>query len=269
MTAEPQDRVYDDTTIIDCTASWDNCKPFDGDDVVVKVSGAMSDKDVGTDKNVVITLQLEGSQSGNYALESATLSGCVDIEKKQLALCPETPASFAYNGSTDVSLTGQGWTLDGVVPGDDVRVDVTNASAAVSDPNAGGNKEVSFSGWKLEGADKANYTFSSVEARSVTITKAKAPDIDWPKAGDITYGQRLADSVLSHTRDANGAFAWENPEHMPINADEWAFNMIYTPDDAANYAYGEDDLRKTITIAVNRRRLRRFSGPAQIPSPTA
>ena len=161
-TASPKSRAYDGTVNVECSAGWDNCAPFAGDDVAVKPSGTMADASAGTDKPVAITLWLEGAQSGNYRLASSTLSG------------------------------------------------------------------------------------------SVNIAKEKAPDIDWPTAGDISYGQCLADSVLSHTRDANGTFAWEKPEHVPTRAMEWAFTMIYTPDDEVNYAYEEAALRRTISIRVNR-----------------
>ncbi|MDO5324099.1 MAG: YDG domain-containing protein [Clostridia bacterium] len=161
-TASPKSRVYDGTVNVECSASWDKCAPFAGDDVTVKASGTMADASAGTGKTVAITLWLEGAQRGNYRLTSSSLTG------------------------------------------------------------------------------------------SVTIAKEKAPDIDWPTAGDISYGQRLADSVLSHTRDANGRFAWENPEHVPAKATEWAFTMIYTPDDGVNYAYEESKLRKAVTIRVNR-----------------
>ena len=161
-TASPKSRAYDGTVNVECSAGWDNCAPFAGDDLAVKASGTMADASAGTDKPVAITLWLEGAQSGNYRLASSTLSG------------------------------------------------------------------------------------------SVNIAKEKAPDIDWPTAGDISYGQCLADSVLSHTRDANGTFAWEKPEHVPTRAMEWAFTMIYTPDDEVNYAYEEAALRRTISIRVNR-----------------
>lgn len=160
-TASPRSRAYDGTVIVECSASWDGCAPFAGDDVSVKASGTMKNASAGTGKAVAIALALEGAQSGNYELANDWLTGSVDI------------------------------------------------------------------------------------------AKAKAPAINWPTAGDISFGQRLADSVLSHTRDANGSFAWETPEYVPVQADEWAFPMIYTPDDAANYAYAKDELRRTITIAVN------------------
>ena len=242
-------RVYDGSTAVECAADWRS--PFEGDEVVVKTVGAMKNKDAGSGKSVAITLWLEGAQSGNYVLNSTSQTGSVDIEKKEIALRPEQPADFAYTGDTAVPLSKEGWTLEGVLTGDDVYVDASGASATVEDPNAGANKAVSFTGWQLAGADKDNYVVGSVEARSVSITKAQAPKINWPTAGDIRYGQSLADSVLSHSRDENGSFAWQQPEYVPTQADEWGFTMIYTPDDTANYAYEEVKLRRAITIRVN------------------
>lgn len=251
-TAEPQTREYDGTTTVECTATWDNCAPFAGDDVAVKASGAMADKNAGADKAVEITLSLDGAQSDNYVLESDALTDSVDIAPRKVTVNPETPADFAYNGATGVPLTGQGWTLDGAVSGDDVRVNATNARASVESPNAGENKAVSFSGWTLDGADKANYTVSGVAARTVTITKAPAPKIKWPTAGDITYGQSLGDSTLSHIRDDHGSFAWERPDYVPEADDDVAYNMVYTPDDADNYDYSRTELLLSVAIVVNK-----------------
>ena len=243
-------RVYDGSTAVECAANWKS--HFEGDEVVVKTVGAMKNKDAGSGKSVAITLWLEGAQSGNYVLNSTSQTGSVDIEKKEIALRPEQPADFAYTGDTAVPLSKEGWTLEGVLTGDDVYVDASGASATVEDPNAGANKAVSFTGWQLAGADKDNYVVGSVEARGVSITKAQAPKINWPTAGDIRYGQSLADSVLSHSRDENGSFAWQQPEYVPTQADEWGYTMIYTPDDTANYAYEEVKLRRAITIRVNK-----------------
>ena len=242
-------RVYDGSTAVKCAANWKS--PFEGDEVVVKTVGAMKNKDAGSGKSVAITLWLEGAQSGNYVLNSTSQTGSVDIEKKEIMLRPEQPADFAYTGDTAVPLSKEGWTLEGVLTGDDAYADASGASATVEDPNAGANKAVSFTGWQLAGADKDNYVVGSVEARSVSITKAQAPKINWPTAGDIRYGQSLADSVLSHSRDENGSFAWQQPEYVPTQADEWGYTMIYTPDDTANYAYEEVKLRRAITIRVN------------------
>ena len=80
-TARPKNRVYDGTRNVACTVSWDGCAPFAGDDVAVKAVGRMADASVGRGKKVAITLTLKGDQSGNYVLESYSLSGSVDITK--------------------------------------------------------------------------------------------------------------------------------------------------------------------------------------------
>ena len=250
-------REYDGSTTIACTANWDNCNPFAGDDVSLAASGAMKTKDVGDGKSVAITLALEGVDKGNYKLESSDMTGTVNIWARKLTVSPEWPANFEYTGETDVPLTKEGWSLGNVVTGDAVSLDLTNASASVEDPNAGENKAVSFAGLALAGADKGNYVIGSVEARSVTIDKAD-PTIDWPTVkGPITYGDSLADCDLSHTTDDHGSFAWREPGFVPKCAPKGepdAYPMIYTPDETAkkNYNYSENDLIQTINVEVNK-----------------
>ena len=250
-------REYDGSKFIECTANWDNCNPIAGDDVSLAASGAMKTKDVGDGKSVAITLALEGVDKGNYKLESSDMTGTVNIWARKLTVSPEWPANFEYTGETDVPLTKEGWSLGNVVTGDDVRLDLTNASASVDDPNAGANKAVSFAGLALAGTDKGNYVIGSVEARSVTIDKAPHPTIDWPTAGSITYGDSLADCDLSHTTDDHGSFAWREPGFVPKCAPKGepdAYPMIYTPDETAkkNYNYSENDLIQTINVEVNK-----------------
>ena len=69
------------------------------------------------------------------------------------------------------------------------------------------------------------------------IVKAAAPAIQWPEVTEsITYGQTVAEIVLSAMEDANGTFAWKCPDYVP-DAGAQLIALIYTPSDTANYDY--------------------------------
>ena len=69
------------------------------------------------------------------------------------------------------------------------------------------------------------------------IVKAAAPAIQWPEVTEsITYGQTVAEIVLSAMEDANGTFAWKCPDYVP-DAGAQLIALVYTPSDTANYDY--------------------------------
>lgn len=69
------------------------------------------------------------------------------------------------------------------------------------------------------------------------IVKVAAPAIQWPEVTEsITYGQTVAEIVLSAMEDANGTFAWKCPDYVP-DAGAQLIALVYTPSDTANYDY--------------------------------
>lgn len=111
-TASPLSREYDGTVRVECSADWDNCEPFAGDDVAVKASGTMADASAGSGKTVAIALALEGAQSGNYVLAGASLTGSVDIAK---AKAPE----FRLPAASRI-VYGQALSESALTGGDDI-----------------------------------------------------------------------------------------------------------------------------------------------------
>jgi len=83
-----------------------------------------------------------------------------------------------------------------------------------------------------------------------TLTVAKAdPVVDaWPTASAITYGQTLADSVLSDgVALVDGLFAFDAPATAP-DAGTAAQAVTFTPDDAANY----NAVASTVDVSVGK-----------------
>ncbi|MDO4314197.1 MAG: S-layer homology domain-containing protein [Oscillospiraceae bacterium] len=73
---------------------------------------------------------------------------------------------------------------------------------------------------------RGNYT--GTVTKSFTINKAAAPEIAWPTAGSITYGQRLSESVLFGGSTEYGAFAWTDGSAI-LSAGDQTAGVGFTP----------------------------------------
>lgn len=87
-------------------------------------------------------------------------------------------------------------------------------------------------------ADSENYNTAEL---ILTVTIAKytpviGVDIQLPIASDITYGQKLADSVLTPSGNDNveGEWIWEDSEVMPSEGETVIFNAVFVSNDS-NY----------------------------------
>lgn len=161
-----------------------------GDDDVTISSGSASfaDKDVGTGKTVTFTgYGLTGADADNYTLSAQPASVTASITPKTIGVTDLAATDRPYNGTTRVELTGG--TLDGVIKGDTVELDLTNAYGDMTDANVGNGKDVAVSGLALSGADARNYTLGPVTGVTVNITKANAPSLN-----DVTVQQRYSET---------------------------------------------------------------------------
>ncbi|MDY3767053.1 MAG: YDG domain-containing protein [Lachnospiraceae bacterium] len=105
----------------------------------------------------------------------------------------------------------------------------------------------------LSVAQTAQYTATSTEPMTYTISKMQAPGILWPTAEGITYGQSLADSALS-SEDAAGSFAWKDSSILPSVSDsgKTSYTVVYTPNDTDHYDYSNVTLERGITVSVQK-----------------
>lgn len=162
-----------------------------GDDKVTISNGSASfaDKHVGTGKTVTFTgYSLTGADAGNYTLSAQPASVTADITPKTIGVTGLAATNRAYNGTTRVDLTDG--TLDGVIQGDTVELDLANAYGDITDANVGNGKVVAVSGLALSGADARNYTLGPVTGVTVNITKANAPSLN-----DVTVQQRYSETI--------------------------------------------------------------------------
>ncbi|MDC6167116.1 YDG domain-containing protein [Paucibacter sp. XJ19-41] len=122
-----------------------------GDTVATDLSGQFADKNVGSAKDVAVTLALKGADAGNYQLDRSSQAAKGDISRKQISAEAVTVAGKVYDGTTAATLGGGA--LQGLVEGDQVA---TSLSGEFADKNAGVGKDVAVK-LALNGADAGNY----------------------------------------------------------------------------------------------------------------
>ena len=99
--------------------------------------------------------------------------------------------------------------------------------------------------------DSSNY--QSVEVTvGLTVNKAVAPQITFPVAGAITYGQKLSESLLTGGSDF-GTFAWKDPDTVPAVAQSGqGFAMTFMPADTQNYDWDSEALMQNVIVTVKK-----------------
>lgn len=105
----------------------------------------------------------------------------------------------------------------------------------------------------LSAPASAHYTEVTTEPIPYTIEKAPAPEIIWPSASDLTYGQSLADSFLC-SDDPNGFFVWKDDTVIPSVSDSGLtlYTVVYHPFDTDHFDYTNVSLEHQIPASVQK-----------------
>ncbi len=166
---------------------------------------------------------------------SAPASGSLIIEKAVPMITAAPTATGITYGQTLADSILSGGTAS--VPG---TFDFTSPSDG---PNAGtANQEVTFTP-----TDSSNYS-TTTEMVSVTVAKATPTLNSLPNASGITYGQTLADSILSGgAASVPGTFDFTSPSDSP-NAGTASQGITFTPDDHDNFNLVTD----SVDVAVDK-----------------
>ncbi|HEV6968198.1 YDG domain-containing protein, partial [Roseateles sp.] len=158
-------KVYDGTTL--ATVTGGSIVGLVGGDAVTLVqSGLFADKNVGTGKAVTVTGTLAGAAAGNYAVSQPT-GLTADITPRALTVTGLQAQDKVYDGTLAAQVSAQGVQWQGLVAGDQVRVD--SASGSFADKNAGVGKVVAVLA-SLGGVDLGNYAVTVQSQSSAAIT---------------------------------------------------------------------------------------------------
>lgn len=116
-------------------------------------------------------LQLIGSDADNYTLslegQDLTINGI--IKPITVEVTGLTLQNRIYDGTTAVEIVDQTLNITGILPEDQVELEVDQLTAEFVDPNVGKNKEIFLKGLRLIGNDQNNYI---IESSSFTKIRA-------------------------------------------------------------------------------------------------
>ncbi len=177
-----ENKVYDGTTdaVVTGMPVIEDVLEADHDKLgLVSGTARFTDKNAGTNKNVVfsgykLTAGESGDAGANYVLEQPA-SVKADITPKGVTATVTAVDREYEKDKLTVALTAG--TLSGVIDGDTVSVDITEAVGTMADDEVGEDKVVTVTGVKLAGADAANYTLSS-QPTGITVSII-AHEHDW------------------------------------------------------------------------------------------
>ncbi len=195
-----ENKTYDRTTDAVVIDNGQLVGVVEGDDVGYnRGTAAFADKNVGTGKTVTFTgFALTGAQKDNYLLSQPA-----DVTANITAVSVTIIASSSdkvYDGTRNAAISNKDLAIVGVLDGDTVEIDLTNAVATFDTKDVGDNRIVSFSGFAIKGADSGNYLLSAQPADEEANIEVKVVALTGYGAADKTYNG-TTDASLTGTAD--------------------------------------------------------------------
>jgi hypothetical protein len=256
-------KAYDGSTSATLNTTGANLVGIVSPDVVTLntagATGAFTNPDVGTAKAVLVSgLSLSGADAGNYTLTQPTTSA--SITAAGLTVTGIQAPNKVYDGTNSATLMVSNAVLVGVLGGDTVTLDPTNAVGVFADKNVGTRKRVTVSSLTLLGADAAKYTLTQpttnadITAASLTVTGIVASDKVYDGTVSVMLDTNSAalngvitgDDVTLELTAAAGAFAAPN---AGTGQTVLVSGLTLSGMDAGNYALMQPTLTATITPA--------------------
>ena len=222
-------KVYDGTATSSITVRVKASSLYGTDTLSINGSAVYNSANV-SDANK-ITFTPTAITTGNYRLaatEVLTINNA-KITAKDVTITGITATNRAYaKDNLEVALTGG--TLTGVITGDTVTIDLTNAKGTMTDANAGTGKAVTVTGVALGGADKGNYKLKE-QPTGVKVNITQAPIPTAPTGLTGVKGNKLVSVALP------AGWSWANPTQEMTTDGSQTFTANYT-DPEGNYAPG-------------------------------
>jgi hypothetical protein len=221
-----------------------------GTDVVImnfgSASASFSNANVGTQKTVSIAgYTISGTNAANYQIvQPENVVG--NILPLGLSVTGLSATSRVYNGSSNVSITGTP-VLAGKIGSDEVTLSGT-LTGLMESPAADLNKEVSVSGFVLQGAKKDNYTVNpptgitvNISPKALTVVNVEAKDKEYDGTLDAELGAKTGVSlgvtgvVTGDQVSLGGATAYFSSKNVGTNKAVTVVNYTLAGSDAGNY----------------------------------
>ena len=170
-----------------------------------------------------------------------------EIKKANQAAFSITDVSGKKYGDDEFTLTATGGSGNGTVtftaPANNGVLSINGSTARII-----GAGEVTVKAVK---AGNNNYNETSAELK-ITIAKAAVPAITFPNAGNLTYGQKLSESVLTGGSTEYGTFAWKDGNIIPT-VNNTGYEVVFTTSEKTLKNYEEipeTSKKRSVSITV-------------------
>ena len=187
--------------------------------------------------------------NNTYDYNKAKGKVTVSIAKVNQAALNITNVTGKKYGDADFNLATTGGSGNGAVtfavPANNGVLSINGSTARII-----GAGEVTVKAVK---AGDKNYNEISAELK-ITIAKAAAPALTFPNAGNLTYGQKLSESVLTGGSTGYGTFAWADGNIIPT-VNNTGYEVVFTPSEKTlkNYEEIADiDKKNNVTVTVSK-----------------
>ena len=250
-------KVYDATVTATLTGTA-SVTPLGADQVSVSGSatGSFADKNVGTNKQVVVSsLTLSGADAGNYIVVAPT-SLTASITPANLLVSGLSAQSKTYDATTVAHLSGNAVVTP--LGGDSVSV-AGSPTGSFANKNVGTSKAVTLTGLTLSGPDAGNYTPVSPTTLVATISPAilgvnglaaNNKVYDGTTTATLSGGASvtpLAGDSVSLGGNPQAAFSDKNAGSAKLVS---LTGLLLTGADASNYTLATPTLLADITPAI-------------------
>lgn len=176
-----------------------------------------------------------GESKGDTPQTTAIMLNVKKASLKVSAVPEVTPAAYSSLATLGNDFTLTGGVVKAAVDGQEIAVEGT-----WSWQDADITPTVINSGYTAVFTPTDSTSYDSITSVvPVTITKALPVIKTVPKTSDITYGQKLSESILSNgLADIDGNFAWEDGYKLPTvvsDSERTEYIIVFHPADSENY----------------------------------
>lgn len=194
-----------------------------------------------------ITAQFRPDQFGlskNYT-SSQSVPLTIDPDKQEQDPLVFGPIDGKRFGDADFPLSVTGGSTQGAVEYISSNPDVITIDGDMASIKGAGTT-------KLTATKAGDDTYGSVSKTiEVRVAKGAAPQITYPTASELTYGQTLAESRLTGGNERFGTFAWEHPTTVP-DVGGAQYRVLFTPSAATEQNYEPiSPLRQEVSVTVH------------------
>lgn len=201
----------------------------DGDTVIAKdvpvsdgkASYVWKSPEVGRHYIVAEFLPASDGAGKNYRNTASQVVN-VDVSKIEQSTLSIQPVTDKTYGDKPFALATQGGSGTGKVKFESSDPDILSIEENIATIHKAGTVTINA----IKAGDKTYH--SATATYKMDVKKAPAPEIAYPVAGNLTYGQKLSDSTLIGGSTQYGSFAWENKELIPAVSNN-GYDVKFTP----------------------------------------